>query len=258
MRYLLDANAVIALLNDVASETARRARAVKPGDISISAIVAHELFYGAFKSQRANQNVALVDALRFVVLEFDKEDARRSGQIRALLASKGTPIGPYDVYRRQAVARNLTLVTHNTDEFRRVPGCRGSARDRGCELIGDALREHRIDAAELSLRRSVRFGRTPKSERLHSSRCLRMESALFFPRSPRPDPAAGFREITGRPPRHRRREARAPLRDGSRLEMIVDFPFSAASSMFWTAIRKFYALASFKITSTRSRRASAR
>jgi tRNA(fMet)-specific endonuclease VapC len=125
MRYLLDANAVIALLNDVASETARRARAVKPGDISISAIVAHELFYGAFKSQRANQNVALIDALRFVVLEFDKEDARRSGQIRALLASKGTPIGPYDVLiAGQAIARNLTLVTHNTDEFRRVPGLR--------------------------------------------------------------------------------------------------------------------------------------
>jgi tRNA(fMet)-specific endonuclease VapC len=49
MRYLLDSNAVIALLNDVSSQTARRARAVKPGDISISDIVAHELFYGAFK-----------------------------------------------------------------------------------------------------------------------------------------------------------------------------------------------------------------
>jgi tRNA(fMet)-specific endonuclease VapC len=59
------------------------------------------------------------------VLEFDKEDARRSGQIRALLASKGTPIGPYDVLiAGQAIARNLTLITHNTDEFRRVPGLR--------------------------------------------------------------------------------------------------------------------------------------
>jgi hypothetical protein len=31
------------------------------------------------------------------VLEFDQEDARQAGQIRAHLASKGTPIGPYDV-----------------------------------------------------------------------------------------------------------------------------------------------------------------
>jgi len=125
MRYLLDANVVIALLNDVASKAAKRARRVKPGDVAIPAIVAHELFYGAFKSQRADRNVALVDALRFVVLDFDREDARRSGQIRALLAGKGMPIGPYDVLiAGQAIARSLTLVTHNTDEFRRVPGLR--------------------------------------------------------------------------------------------------------------------------------------
>ena len=125
MRYLLDANVVIALLNDVASKAAKRARRVKPGDVAISAIVAHEIFYGAFKSQRADRNVALVDALRFVVVDFDKEDARQSGQIRALLAGKGTPIGPYDVLiAGQAIARNLTLVTHNTNEFRRVPGLR--------------------------------------------------------------------------------------------------------------------------------------
>jgi tRNA(fMet)-specific endonuclease VapC len=125
MRYLLDSNAVIALLNDVSSQTAWRARAVKPGDISISDIVAHELFYGAFKSQRANQNVGLIDAPRIVVLEFDKEDARRSGQIRALLADKRTPISPYDVLiAGQAIARDLILITHNTDEFRRVPGLR--------------------------------------------------------------------------------------------------------------------------------------
>jgi tRNA(fMet)-specific endonuclease VapC len=125
MRYLLDANVVIALLNDVASKAAKRARRVKPGDVAISAIVAHELFDGAFKSQGVDRNVALVDALRFVVLDFDKEDARQSGQIRALLAGKGTPIGPYDVLiAGQAIARNLTLVTHNTNEFRRVPGLR--------------------------------------------------------------------------------------------------------------------------------------
>jgi tRNA(fMet)-specific endonuclease VapC len=123
MRYLLDANVVIALLSDTTSRVAQRARQGRPGDMAVSAIVAHELFYGAFKSQRADRNVALVDALRFAVLEFDKEDARQAGRIRALLAGKGTPIGPYDVLiAGQAMARNLTLVTHNTEEFRRVPG----------------------------------------------------------------------------------------------------------------------------------------
>jgi tRNA(fMet)-specific endonuclease VapC len=125
MRYLLDANAVIALLNDARSKLALRARREKPSDIAISAVVAHELFYGAFKSRRVAQNVALVDALQFATLEFDKEDARRAGEVRAFLAAKGTPIGPYDVLvAGQALARNLILVTHNTDEFERVPGLR--------------------------------------------------------------------------------------------------------------------------------------
>ena len=124
-RYLLDANAIIALLNNTTSNAARRLRREQPNDVAIPAIVAHELFYGAFKSRRAAHNLALIDALQFVVLEFDKEDARQAGAIRALLASKGTPIGPYDVLiAGQAVARNLILVTHNTLEFGRVPGLR--------------------------------------------------------------------------------------------------------------------------------------
>ena len=125
MRYLLDSNVVIGLLNDATSKLAQRARREKPADIAISAIVAHELFYGAFKSRRATQNVALIDSLQFMVLEFDKEDGRQAGEVRAFLASRGTPIGPYDVLiAGQAKARNLTLVTHNADEFGRVPGLR--------------------------------------------------------------------------------------------------------------------------------------
>ena len=123
MRYLLDTNAIIALLNDTTSLIARRVRRHAPRDFGVSAGVIHELYYGAFKSQRVEQNVARVDALQFSVLEFDEEDARQAGQIRAHLASKGTPIGPYDVLiAGQARARELTLVTHNTSEFQRVPG----------------------------------------------------------------------------------------------------------------------------------------
>jgi tRNA(fMet)-specific endonuclease VapC len=57
------------------------------------------------------------------MLEFDEEDARQAGQIRAHFASNGTPTGPYDVLiAGQAKARELTLVTHHTSEFQRVPG----------------------------------------------------------------------------------------------------------------------------------------
>lgn len=125
MRYLLDANVAIGLMRDAASTLAQRVRREKPVDVAISSIVAHELFYGAFKSRRVEQNVAVIDDLRFVVLEFDKEDARRAGEIRAYLAARGTPIGPYDLLiAGQAVARRMILVTHNIGEFSRVPGLR--------------------------------------------------------------------------------------------------------------------------------------
>jgi tRNA(fMet)-specific endonuclease VapC len=70
-------------------------------------------------------NIALIDALQFVVLEFDKEDARQAAEVRALLASRGAQIGPYDVLiAGQAIARRMILVTHNIREFGRVPGLR--------------------------------------------------------------------------------------------------------------------------------------
>jgi tRNA(fMet)-specific endonuclease VapC len=122
--YLLDSNAVIALLRGHAGFSLRLRRE-QPRDVALSSIVAHELFYGAYRSKRTKANLALVEALRFEVLDFDREDASRAGQIRAALAAAGTPIGPYDVLiAGQAVARGLILVTHNTSEFQQVAGLR--------------------------------------------------------------------------------------------------------------------------------------
>jgi tRNA(fMet)-specific endonuclease VapC len=71
------------------------------------------------------RNVALIDSLQFEVVEFDQDDAKEAGEIRALLALRGAPIGPYDVLiAGQAKARRLTLVTRNTAEFARVQDLR--------------------------------------------------------------------------------------------------------------------------------------
>lgn len=121
MRYLLDTNAVIALLNDSGSPISTRVRQRQPADIGLSAIVMHELYFGAYKSQRRERNLEIVDGLRLEVVPFDQEDARHAGEIRAALAAQGTPIGGYDVLiAGQARARALTLVTHNVREFQRV------------------------------------------------------------------------------------------------------------------------------------------
>lgn len=123
MRYLLDTNAVIAVLNDPAGVVAGRLRRTAPAEVAVSVVVMHELYFGACKSQRRDRNLALVDALRFQVLALETEDARHAGDIRAELAARGTPIGAYDLLiAGQARARGLVLVTRNLREFERVPG----------------------------------------------------------------------------------------------------------------------------------------
>ena len=138
MKYLLDTNAAASILNGRRSPIDRQARRHEPGDIGISTIVIYELYFGAAKSQRKQQNRARIDALRFPLVDFDRDDARYAGEIRAFLIARGTPIGPLDILiAGQARARALTLVTHNIREFRRVPGLHvvDWERDRGPKLV---------------------------------------------------------------------------------------------------------------------------
>ena len=122
MNYLLDTNAVIALMKGHTGFLTRL-RQHQPRDFAMPSIVAHELYFSAYKSRHAADNLRRVEALQFEILDFDPEDARRAGEVRAQLASAGTPIGPYDVLiAGQALARSLTLVTHNLREFQRVSG----------------------------------------------------------------------------------------------------------------------------------------
>jgi tRNA(fMet)-specific endonuclease VapC len=120
MNYLLDTNAVIALMKGHTGFLARL-RQHQPWDFAIPSIVAHELYFRAYKSRHAADNLRRVEALQFEILDFDPEDARHAGELRAQLALAGTPVGPYDVLiAGQALARSLTLVTHNMREFQRV------------------------------------------------------------------------------------------------------------------------------------------
>ncbi|MCK5930617.1 MAG: type II toxin-antitoxin system VapC family toxin [Fulvimarina manganoxydans] len=120
MRYCLDTNVVIALFKGNPRVVSALTR-VSPSDIALSAVVLHELYYGAFKSQRVETNLARIEALRFSTLPFSISDARLAGQVRALVASQ--PIGPYDIFiAAQALNRGPILVTRNNKEFGRVPG----------------------------------------------------------------------------------------------------------------------------------------
>ncbi|RWM12223.1 MAG: type II toxin-antitoxin system VapC family toxin [Mesorhizobium sp.] len=120
MIYLLDTNAVIAVMTGDENLLTVLKRN-KPQHSALSAVVAHEFYYGAYRSQRTTENLTRLDALLFPLLEFDREDARYAGEVRAMLARSGTPIGPFDVLiGGQARARGLTLMTRNVREFERI------------------------------------------------------------------------------------------------------------------------------------------
>jgi len=125
MDFLLDSNACIHALNDINSPVARKIAKIPPDKINLCTVVQTELYYGAYRSSRMEHNLAIIEQFfnLFKVLPFDTKAAIKTGQIRAQLAKKGTPIGPYDLQiAATAFVNNLILVTHNTREFKRVAG----------------------------------------------------------------------------------------------------------------------------------------
>jgi tRNA(fMet)-specific endonuclease VapC len=124
--YLLDTNACIALINGTEGRVRRRfRRALGKSDVMLlSSIVSFELWYGVGKSQRKESNTRRLEAFSsgpFELAQFDEEDAREAGVVRAELESIGKPIGAYDILVvGQARRRGATLVTSNTREFERV------------------------------------------------------------------------------------------------------------------------------------------
>ncbi|MBO4474966.1 MAG: type II toxin-antitoxin system VapC family toxin [Clostridiales bacterium] len=122
--YLLDTNVCISLMKDQYPKLTSKVLSLDPSLFYISSVTVFELEYGVAKSKQQDKNsIQLTMFLSaFTILPFDADDAITAGRIRAELAQKGTPIGPYDLQiAAQGLSRRLVVVTHNTDEFRRVP-----------------------------------------------------------------------------------------------------------------------------------------
>ena len=126
MNYLLDTNAVIALLRNKPDRVRERYREAQASGcyLAVSSVVLFELWYGVAKSSQVLEST---ERLRVFLsgdldlVDFDDEDAQAAGQVRAALEKTGTPIGAYDLLiAGQALRRGLTVVTANTSEFSRV------------------------------------------------------------------------------------------------------------------------------------------
>lgn len=128
MKYLLDTNACIALINGRPLLVRKRFQRITAAgsQVFVSSVVAFELWYGVSKSARPEFNARRVEAFfagPITLLAFEHEDAKAAGSIRAMLEVSGKPIGAYDVLLAgQALQRQMTLVTANVSEFSRVRG----------------------------------------------------------------------------------------------------------------------------------------
>lgn len=86
-----------------------------------------ELLFGAERSARRElvHQKLQVSFSRLKAMPFDDAAAQTYGVVRAALEKRreGPPIGPNDMLIGAiALANGLTVVTHNTAEFGRVPG----------------------------------------------------------------------------------------------------------------------------------------
>ncbi len=126
MKYLLDTNVCIALINGIpAGVRARFDREIAKGAVAcVSSISVFELWYGIAKSSRFEENAHLLAGFLsgpVAILPFEEGDARISGEIRAAMESVGRPIGDYVLLiAGQALRHEMILVTANVREFGRV------------------------------------------------------------------------------------------------------------------------------------------
>ena len=126
MKYLLDTDTLIYVFKR-AGNCLARLNLENDGDIAISTINLFELEYGMGKSDNRVKMDSYVLSLcrRYAVLDFDRAASMQAGVTRALMHTRGTPIGPYDIQIAGiALSKDLTIVTRNTREFERVPGLR--------------------------------------------------------------------------------------------------------------------------------------
>lgn len=123
MKYMLDTNICIYIINKKPEKVLRHFMAHTVGDIGISSITLSELRYGVEKSQHIQKNREALNAflLALEIADFDAEAALSYGIVRTALEKAGMPVGSMDMLiSAHALSLGVTLVTNNVLEFTRI------------------------------------------------------------------------------------------------------------------------------------------
>jgi tRNA(fMet)-specific endonuclease VapC len=125
MKYILDTNICIYIINKKPDEVLRKFELYPVYEFGISSITHAELQYGVEKSKNKNTNQAALDEflLPLTILPFQgKRLVTCYGEIRVSLESKGQTIGPLDMLiAAHALSLDLTIISNNIKEFSRIP-----------------------------------------------------------------------------------------------------------------------------------------
>jgi tRNA(fMet)-specific endonuclease VapC len=97
------------------------------GGLAIASVTLAELYAGAYKRPQPARLLTLIgDLLQDVaVLDFDAACAEQFGRVRGALLQQGIQVATADLMIASvALTHNLTLVTHNTADYRHIPSLR--------------------------------------------------------------------------------------------------------------------------------------
>ena len=122
--YLLDTNIVIYCLKGHEVVT-KNLRTHLNDPITISVVTLMELYYGAYKSQKVESNLAKIKTLEnsIEVIPLGKEVVEIFGIYKAKLERSGTSLDDFYLSLAAcAITNNLVLVTNNTKHFKRIEG----------------------------------------------------------------------------------------------------------------------------------------
>lgn len=122
---MLDTDTCIYLKNRRPPSIAERFSDLHWGDVVMSMITYGELLSGARKSREFTAALENIKRLgeRLPVQPMSTEVAETYGVIRSTLELRGNIIGGNDLWiAAHAITLDLTLVTNNVDEFKRVDG----------------------------------------------------------------------------------------------------------------------------------------
>ena len=123
MKYLIDTNICIYIMNKRPPAVIKKFKRFELGKIGISTITVSELQYGVSKSNHRKKDADRLEEFLapLEMLTYDQMAASVYGDIRFQLENLGQPIGPLDLLiAAHAISRDLVLISNNEREFKRI------------------------------------------------------------------------------------------------------------------------------------------